>query len=150
MSAQNGRFIRKGLPPEALELAGFFGAESFRLWQALTGRIEAAYPGVFTPDWSYGGQKHGWGWRYRKSKSFCTLIPERGGLTVLIVFGGVEREKMAGLLHGLNARFRKAYEDAHTYHDGKWVLHDVRSADDLGDVMVALTAKRRPKPAPAN
>jgi hypothetical protein len=36
--------------------------------------IKVAYPGVFTPDWVHGGQKHGWSLRYKKSKAFCTSL----------------------------------------------------------------------------
>ena len=146
MSAETERFIRKAPPPDADEMAAFLGAEAHALWQALAERIASAYPGVFVPDWSNGGQTHGWGLRYRKSKSFCTLIPERGHMAVMIVFGGKEREKMADVLPDLDARFRKAYAEAHTYHDGKWVLFNLRGKADLDDIMAALTAKRRPKP----
>jgi hypothetical protein len=144
MSGQTERFIRKAPPPDATETAAFLGAEAHALWQALTERIASAYPGVFAPDWSNGGQKNGWGLRYRKSKSFCTLIPERGHMAVMIVFGGKEREKVADILPDLDARFQKAYAEAHTYHDGKWVLFTVRSDGDVGEIMTILQTKRRP------
>ena len=74
------------------------------------------------------------------------MIPERSNLAVMVVFGGKERDRMVDVLPGLDARFQRAYAEAHTYHDGKWVLFDVRDQADLDDIMAALTAKRRPKP----
>ena len=61
MSDLRERFIRKAAPPDAAELAAFLGAEAHALWQALKDRIASAYPEVFVPDWSNGGQNHGWG-----------------------------------------------------------------------------------------
>jgi hypothetical protein len=133
------------MPPNDEELADWLGASAQGFWQALRARIEEAYPDTFTPDWSFGGQKHGWGLRYKKSKSFCTLIPERGRMAAMIVFGGAERDKMQPVLPGLSAAFRKAYEAAQTYHDGKWVLFPVDSERDVDDILSALTAKRRPR-----
>ena len=63
------------------------------------------YPGVFTPDWIFGGKKYGWGLRFKKSKSFCTLLPERNRLLVQIVFGGEEREKAEKVLPELSPVF---------------------------------------------
>ncbi len=148
MSETSKRFVRKQTPPSPSELEAFVGATAFGFWQDLVARIDESYPGTFAPDWSNGGQKHGWGLRFKKSRSLLTLIPESGGVAVMVVFGAAEREKMTGLLDRLDLRFRTAYEEAPTYHDGKWVLYPIQRTGDLDDIMTALTTKRRPKPAP--
>ena len=84
------------------------------------------YPDVFTPEWLFGGKKHGWSLRYKKSKSFCTLIPEKNRFALLIVFGDT-------------------YDKAATYYDGKWLLLTIDSNKIVEDVLQLLTVKRKPK-----
>jgi hypothetical protein len=114
----------------------------------LTDYIDSAYPGVFNGEWLFGGAKHGWSLRFKKSRSFCTLIPERGRMCVLVVFGAAEREKAEALLPELASHVRDDYLQATTYHDGKWVLIDVDSDEVLADVKRLLQVKRRPAASP--
>jgi hypothetical protein len=119
------------------------------LWalKVVTGFIEQNYPGIFSPDWIYGGKKHGWSLRYKKSKSFCTLIPERSRLVVQVVFGRDEREKAECILPGLTPGTREEYESAATYHDGKWLALVVDGDAALKDLKLLLSVKRRVRAA---
>lgn len=102
------------------------------------------YPDVFTPEWLYGGKKHGWSLRYKKSKSFCTLIPEKDRFLLLIVFGTDERSRVEAMRQELSERTRAAYDEAGIYHDGKWVLLSVDDEVVVSDVERPLAVKRRP------
>ena len=73
----NERITSPGRAPRDAEIAEWIGVEAYKYWTDLTGYIEREYPGIFMPEWLFGGKKHGWSLRYKKSKSFCTLIPER-------------------------------------------------------------------------
>ncbi len=130
-----------------MERQKWMGAENFKRWAHLTEFIEAGYPGVFAPDWLFGGKKYGWGLRYKKSKSFCMLIPERNRLVVQIVLGGEEREKTEQILHELSPSVRKKYTGATTYHDGKWLAIVADHDKILDDVKRLLVIKRRPRQA---
>ena len=141
------RLLDKTQPPTAEAVEAFIGAEATARWSSLLGFIESAYPGVFSGEWLYGGAKHGWSLRFKKSKSFCTLIPERGRMRVLIVFGAAERDKAEDLLPGLTSHVRDDYVGATTYHDGKWVVIDVDGDEALRDVEQLLQVKRRPRPS---
>ncbi len=145
MTETNKRMTDKGEPPDAKAVAEWIGAKNFERWNGLTRFIAANYPGVFAPDWIYGGMKHGWGLRYKKSKSFCTLIPERNRMIVVIVFGAKERGMAEAILPELSAAVREAYENATTYHDGKWVRIVVNGEKASADVKSLLTIKRAPK-----
>lgn len=133
--------------PDARSLARWLGAENYQRWKHLLRFIETQYPGVFLPDWQFGGQKHGWGLRFKKSKSFCTLIPKREQLAILIVFGGEERRQAEAILPELASHVRADYEKATTFHDGKWLVTKVDGEDALADVKRLLAIKRRPKRA---
>lgn len=131
--------------PDAASVSDWIGVRNYRRWTNLLDFIEENYPGVFTPDWIFGGKKYGWGLRFKKSKSFCTLIPERNRLVVQIVFGREEREKAAKVLPELSPGVRDAYADATTYHDGKWLALVVDKDAILADVERLLAIKRKPK-----
>jgi len=139
------RLTDRGKAPEPSVVAALIGAENYTRWRGLLEFINTSYPGVFTPEWLYGGQKHGWSLRFKKSTSFCTLVPERGSMKVLLVFGGAEREKAEGVLDSLTSHARDDYLSAHTYHDGKWVLIDADSDEALLDIETLLHVKRRVK-----
>ena len=133
-----------GNPPKDSEVAEWVGDKAYEYWKQVTQFIERNYPNIFTPEWLYGGKKQGWSLRYKKSKSFCTFIPEKGRFSLLIVFGAEEREKVEAIKDGLSAQTRKLYDDATTYHDGKWVRVTVDSAKLVEDVRQLLAVKRKP------
>ena len=132
-------------PPNDTEVSAWIGDHAFEYWKQITSLIDQKYPGVFVPEWLFGGKKHGWSLRYKKTKSFCTLIPEKDRLAVLIVFGGAERQKVEAVKDQLSAETREEYEKATTYHDGKWVLLTVGSGTVVGDLQLFLGVKRKPK-----
>lgn len=131
--------------PTPEDVAALIGTDNYARWTGLLQFIETDYPGVFAPEWLFGGQKHGWALRFKKSKSFCTLIPERDSMKVLLVFGAAEREKAEGVLGSLTSHARDDYANAHTYHDGKWVVIDADCAEAVSDIETLLEIKRRPK-----
>ena len=146
MSEVGQRMVDGTSRPDAEAVADWIGPVNYGRWTRILRFIEDNYSGVFaTDDWVYGGKKHGWGLRFRKSKSFCTLIPERDRLVVLIVFGGAEREKAETILPELSADVRTRYTEATTYHDGKWLTLPIERDEILDDVEKLLATKRKPK-----
>jgi len=129
--------------PDNSEIAGWIGVEAYEYWKKVTELIDRYYPDIFAPGWLFGGKKHGWSLRYKKSRSFCTFIPEKNRFALLIVFGREEREKVEAIIEELSEDTRKKYVDAETYHDGKWVLFTVDSDTAVKDVMCLLSVKRK-------
>jgi hypothetical protein len=147
MSVIGERMLDGSRQPDAESVAQWLGAQNCRRWTYLIEFIESNYPGVFKPDWLFGGKKYGWGLRFKKSKSFCTLIPERGRLVVQIVLGGKEREETEKILPELSPGVRKTYADATTYHDGKWLAIVADRDNVLDDIKRLLANKRKPRQA---
>ena len=145
MSEAGCRMTDRDQPPNDSDIAGWMGTEAYKRWNQVTQLIEQNYPNVFIPEWLFGGKKHGWSLRYKKSKSFCTLIPEKNNFALVIVFGAAEREKVEAMKGSLSTQTRKEYDAATTYHDGKWVLLSVDSEKVVEDVMRLLAVKRKPK-----
>ncbi|MFZ2173978.1 MAG: DUF3788 domain-containing protein [Rhodococcus sp. (in: high G+C Gram-positive bacteria)] len=134
-----------GNPPTDSAVADRVGKDAYEYWKLIQQTIERDYTSIFTPEWLYGGKKHGWSLRYKKNKSFCTLIPEKNRCALLIVFGKAEREKVEAIRNSLTKKTQEEYDHATTYHDGKWLLLTIDSDRVVKDVMLLLAAKRRPK-----
>lgn len=145
MTEQDARMINRDIQPDNASLADWMGQDGYKRWAELVEYIEVNYPGVFEPDWLFGGKKHGWCLRYKKSKSFCTLIPEKDRLVIVIVFGAQERAKVEETLLDLVSHAREDYEAATTYHDGKWVALTIDNDEVFDDVKRFLYIKRKPK-----
>ncbi|WPC65394.1 DUF3788 domain-containing protein [Rhodoferax ferrireducens] len=133
-----------GNPPANSAVADWVGKDAYKYWELIMQLIEQSYPSVFTPEWLYGGKKHGWSLRYKKNKSFCTLIPEKNRFALLIVFGTEERGKVEAIKNCLAKKTQKEYDQATTYHDGKWLLLVIDTDRVVKDVMLLLALKRRP------
>ncbi len=144
MDAPNPRMTEPGGPPAPGDVSAWLGRRAHGDWARVVRTIDRDYPGVFAPEWLFGGKKHGWSLRYKKSKSFCTLVPEKNRCRLLIVFGAEERAKVEAIRRNLTARTLRAYDAATTYHDGKWLLLDVDTDAAVADVTLLLAVKRRP------
>jgi hypothetical protein len=138
------RITDKSAPPNDGTVRDWIGPGAFKHWAGLQNWIEEFYPDVFAPDWLYGGEKRGRSLRYKKTKAFCTLMPEYKRFSALVVLGGAERAKFEARRHVWRSQLVKLYDEATTYIDGKWLTVAVSSADDRRDVTELLTMKRPP------
>src|SRR5512136_559786 len=96
------RLTEPGKPPTHKQIESWMGRKAYSFWIRVSKMIVQRYPDVFTPEWLFGGKRHGWSLRYKKSKSFCTLIPERNRFALLIVFGAEERAKVETMRDSLS------------------------------------------------
>ena len=140
--------IEPGKSPTPSKVVAWIGRDAYKFWKRITQLIEKNYPNVFSPEWLFGGKKYGWSLRYKKGKSFCTLIPEKNRFAIQIVFGAEERAKVENMRGKLSARTQKEYGKAKTYHDGKWLLLTADTDKVVDDVERLLAVKRRSKNQP--
>ncbi|HEY4759431.1 MAG TPA: DUF3788 domain-containing protein [Thermoguttaceae bacterium] len=131
--------------PTAKMLSAWMGQRNYKRWIQILKFIDTNYPGIFEPEWLFAGKKHGWWLRFKKSKSFCSLIPEYKQCKIQIVFGTEERKKVEAILPELHPQVRDAYSSATTFHDGKWVGIVLDSNAVLKSVERLLFIKRTPK-----
>lgn len=140
------RIIDKTKKPDREVVGNWIGKNNFKRWVSILEFIEKNYSNVFPQDdWTYGGKKHGWGLRFKKSKSFCTLIPEKDKLLIQIVFGGKEREEVEKILSLLSPIVRKQYREAPTFHDGKWLAINIDNDLIFDDIKKLFVIKRKPR-----
>jgi len=148
MTESSLRMKEPGKSPTPSQIAAWIGKDAYGFWKRVTQLIDQNYPGVFSPEWLFGGKKHGWSLRYKKGRSFCTLIPEKNRFAIQIVFGAEERAKVETMRGELSSRTQKEYDKATTYHDGKWLLLSVDTDKAVNDVERLLAVKLKPKNRP--
>ena len=62
----------------------------------------------------------------------------------MIIFGKDERKKFEDIRDTLSNAVCRQYDEAKTYHDGKWVMFEPTSNDEFGDYIKLLAIKRKP------
>ena len=138
------RITDKSAPPDDRALRHWIGLGAFAHWTGLRSWIDESYPGIFEPDWLYGGKNRGWSLRYKKTRALCTLVPEYGRFSAVVVLGRAEREKFEQRRYAWRPPLVKLYDDAKAYIDGKWLTVAIASTDDLHEAMELLAMKRPP------
>ena len=138
------RITDKSAPPDGRTVCDWIGPGAFKYWVDLQNWIDEFYPGVFAPEWLYGGGRRGWSLRYKKTRAFCTFLPEYRRFSAVVVLGGAEREKFEERRYAWRSPLVKLYDEAKTFPDGKFLTVAISSADDRHDVMELLTMKRPP------
>lgn len=61
------RMTDPGSPPSDSAVADWMGKKAYAYWKQVTHLIEQSYPNIFTPEWLFGGKKHGWSLRYKRA-----------------------------------------------------------------------------------
>jgi hypothetical protein len=131
--------------PNAISVSKWIGQRNYKRWTQIIRFIESNYPDIFETKWWFGGKKYGWALRYKKSKSFCNLIPEKNRFKILLVFGAEERKKVEAILPELKSHVRDDYNGATTFFDGKWVSIIADNEKVIADVERLMEIKRKPK-----
>ena len=62
----------------------------------------------------------------------------------MIIFGKDERTKVEEIRNELSPSILETYDNAKTFHDGKWVMFEPKSTELLDDYVQLLTIKRKP------
>ena len=130
--------------PTEEEIESFIGNQAKEAWQEIKQFIETHYD--FVPETVFYGTKYGWTTRYRKSgKTLCSLFPEKGGFTVLIVLGKKESEKALSIRDELNSKIKELLGSTEQLHDGRWLWIRLLTTKDTDDIKKLLQVKRKPK-----
>jgi hypothetical protein len=115
-------------------------------WLDLRQYIRENYDSV--EELAFFAKKYGWTVRYRKSgKTLCSLFPEKGAFSALIVLGKKEAEKALSMVDEFGPAVREVLTNTEQLHDGRWLWIRVLSAEDAVDVKKLLALKKRPKNA---
>ena len=129
--------------PSAQDLTALLGEDLYAIWENLRLAIEEKYEMELF--WDNGYSHWVYELKYRRGgKTLCTLNADAHDLGVQIIFGKAEREKVEAILGEFSDIVRETYDNAHTYHDGKWVMFHPTDTSMTPDLIRLLGLKRRP------
>ena len=132
---------------EREELERLVGTNKVNIFYHITDVITSLYGTEQT--WNNGGKKWTYEYKFRKSgKTLCAFYFKENTLGFMIIFGKDERSKVEGIRNELSSDVLKAYDDAQTFHDGKWVMLNITDYSISEDIKKLLFIKRKPTAAP--
>ena len=133
--------------PDMEQMTALLGSSLYELWNELRALIEEKYD--MDCLWNDGGKKWRYECKYRRGgKTLCALYARENGIGFMIVFGKDERLKFERARSGFSGEVRDTYDNAHTYHDGKWIMFDLKNDSLFGDFLRLMAIKRKPNKKP--
>ena len=130
------------MPTQSI-LEELLGQSLYEVWQGLCSAIDEKYD--MERLWNTGGKNWAYEYKYRRGgKTLCSLYAKRNCVGFMIVFGREERAKFEAIRDTLSHAVCRQYDEAQTYHDGKWVMFKPTSTAEFNDYMKLLSVKRKP------
>lgn len=119
------------------------GQSLFEVWEELCSTIEKKYD--MEKLWNAGGKKWTYEYKYRRGgKTLCCLYAKRNCIGFMIIFGKDERAKFENIRDTFSNSICRQYDEAKTYHDGKWIMFEPTNTAEFNDYMNLLAIKRKP------
>lgn len=129
--------------PDPGELSDLMGENRYELWAGICREIEGLYE--MERLWSKGGKAWDYEYKYQRGKkTLCALYARKNCFGFMVIFGKQEREKFEAERHMYPAWVQSVYDEAATYHDGKWMMFQPEDPSCFGDLMKLLRIKRKP------
>ena len=125
------------------ELEKLVGTDKVNIFYKIVDEITLLYD--MDQTWNNGGKKWIYEYKFRKSgKTLCAFYFKENMLGFMIVFGKEERTKVEEIRNELSSDILETYDNAQTFHDGKWVMFDITDNSILEDLKKLLLIKRKP------
>ena len=129
--------------PTQEEMTALVGGPLYDVWNRLCALIDERYD--MERLWGKGGKAWKYEYKYRRGgKTLCALYARENCVGFMIVFGRDERAKFEADRDSYSAQVQKVYDEAQTYHDGKWMMFAPVDASLFHDFIRLLGLKRRP------
>jgi len=127
--------------PETLE--ALTGKELYDLWTSLHQLIEQKYN--MEQMWNHGGKKWTYEYKYRKGgKTLCALYAKEQTIGFMVILGKDERTKFESMREMFSNAAQKIYDETTTFHDGKWLMFELKDTSLFNDIERLLSIKRKP------
>ena len=129
--------------PAAGQMAALLGEPLYEIWNQLCALIDEKY------DMDRLGENGGKAWVYeykyrRGGRTLCALYARENCLGFMIILGKDERLKFEEGRESYTKEVQRIYDEAQTYHDGKWIMFLPQDASLFDDFIKLLRIKRRP------
>ena len=127
--------------PETLE--ALTGKELYDLWTSLHQLIKQKYN--MEQMWNHGGKKWTYEYKYRRGgKTLCALYAKEQTIGFMVILGKDERTKFESMREMFSNVAQKIYDETTTFHDGKWLMFELKDTYLFNDMERLLSIKRKP------
>ena len=127
--------------PETLE--AWTGKELYDLWTSLHQLIKQKYN--MEQMWNHGGKKWTYEYKYRRGgKTLCALYAKEQTIGFMVILGKDERTKFESMREMFSNVAQKIYDETTTFHDGKWLMFELKDTSLFNDIERLLSIKRKP------
>lgn len=125
------------------EMIDLIGEELYGVWQKLVFQVNEKYD--MDCIWNNGGKKWTYEYKYRRGgKTLCALYAKKDQIGFMIIFGKDERTKFEANRILFSSEIQSVYDEAQTYHDGKWVMFEPIDSSMFEEFIRLLSIKRKP------
>ena len=125
------------------ELEKLVGTDKVNIFYKIVDEITLLYD--MDQTWNNGGKKWIYEYKFRKSgKTLCAFYFKENMLGFMIVFGKEERTKVEEIRNELSSDILETYDNAQTFHDGKWVMFNIIDNSIIEDLKKLLFIKKKP------
>lgn len=129
--------------PNEEEMTALVGAPLYDVWNRLCALIEERYD--MDRLWGKGGKAWNYEYKYRRGgKTLCALYARENCVGFMVILGRDERSKFEENRENYTVEVQKIYDEAQTYHDGKWLMFEPVDTSLFDDFMGLLGIKRKP------
>ena len=127
--------------PETLE--ALTGKELYDLWTSLHQLIEQKYN--MEQMWNHGGKKWTYEYKYRRGgKTLCALYAKEQTIGFMVILGKDERTKFESMREMFSNAAQTIYDETTTFHDGTWLVVELKDTSLFNDIERLLSIKRKP------
>lgn len=129
--------------PNEEEMTALVGRSLYDVWNKLCALIDEKYD--MERLWDKGGKAWKYEYKYRRGgKTLCALYARENCMGFMIILGKDERLKFESNRENYSEEVRKKYDEARTYHDGKWIMFEPVDTSLFNDLIGLLSIKRKP------
>ncbi len=129
--------------PNAEEMTSLMGKPLYEIWTRLCSLIDEKYDMEHL--WGSGGKAWAYEYKYRRGgKTLCALYARENCIGFMVILGRDERLKFETARESYSKQVQKIYDEAETYHDGKWLMFYPTGTDLFEDFVRLLSIKRKP------
>ncbi len=129
--------------PDSKEMTALVGKSLYDVWNQLCALIDENYD--MDCLWDQGGKAWSYEYKYRRGgKTLCALYARENCVGFMVILGRDERLQFETDRENYSKEVQKRYDEARTYHDGKWMMFEPVDTSLFDEFLKLLRIKRKP------
>ena len=129
--------------PDEKQMISLVGEPLYEIWVKLCALIDEKYD--MERLWNTGGKSWNYEYKYRRGgKTLCALYARKNCIGFMVILGKDERLKFEKDRESYSKEVLRLYDEAQTYHDGKWIMFEPADTSLFNDFIRLLEIKRKP------